>query len=221
AFVSGSTDCIGKSYAEELAKRGMKIVLISTSRGQLNQISNEIGEKFKVETRTIAIDFGSEDIYDRIKIGLAGLEVGILVNNIGMSYEYAEYFLYIPDLDNTIKKLVNINVVSICKMTCMEERSEGVILNISSAGMYPLPLLTSYSATKAFVDFFSQCLHEEYKSNGIFGAPHFTATKLAKIRKSTLDKPSSETYVKSARKTIGLQSQTNRHLTILSWLQKS
>ncbi|KAK2501084.1 hypothetical protein MC885_004581 [Smutsia gigantea] len=98
----------------------------------------------------------------------------------------------------------------------MVERSKGVIVNISSAsGMYPVPLLTIYSATKAFVDFFSQCLHEEYRSKGIFVQsvlPYYVATKLAKIRKPTLDKPSSETFVKSAIKTVGVQSRTNGYL---------
>ncbi|KAB0404499.1 hypothetical protein E2I00_016515, partial [Balaenoptera physalus] len=37
-------------------------------------------------------------------------------------------------------------------------------------------------------------------------------TKLAKIRKPTLDKPSSETFVKSAIKTVGVQSRTNGYL---------
>ncbi|XP_076970570.1 very-long-chain 3-oxoacyl-CoA reductase [Tamandua tetradactyla] len=218
AVVTGSTDGIGKSYAEELAKRGMKVVLISRSQDKLNQVSSEIREKFKVETRTIAVDFESEDVYDKIEADLAGLEIGVLVNNVGKSYEYPEYFLNIPDLDNLIKKLININVVCVCKMTQlvlpgMRDRSKGVILNISSAsGMYPIPLLALYSATKAFVDFFSQCLHEEYKSKGIFVQsvlPYFVATKLAKIRKPTLTVPSSETFVRSAIKTVGLLSRTN------------
>ncbi|XP_058161485.1 very-long-chain 3-oxoacyl-CoA reductase isoform X4 [Dasypus novemcinctus] len=219
--VTGSTDGIGKAYAEELAKCGMKVVLISRSQDKLNQVSSEIREKFKVETRTIAADFGSVDIYDTIKRGLEGLEIGILVNNVGTSYEYPESFLNVSDLDNTIKKLINVNIVSVCKMTRlvlpgMEERSKGVILNISSiSGMYPVPLLALYSASKAFVDYFSQCLHEEYKSKGIFVQsvlPYLVATKLAKIRKATLDKPSSETFVKSALKTVGLQSRTNGYV---------
>ncbi|XP_037378328.1 very-long-chain 3-oxoacyl-CoA reductase [Talpa occidentalis] len=221
AVVTGSTDGIGKSYAEQLAKRGMKIVLISRSQDKLNQVSNEIREKFKVDTKTIAVDFTSEDIYDKIKTSLAGLQIGVLVNNVGMSYEYPEYFLEIPDLDNTIKNLININVLSVCKMTRlvlpgMVERSKGAILNISSvSGMYPVPLLSIYSATKAFVDFFSQCLHYEYKNKGIFVQsvlPFYVATKLAKIRKPTLDKPSADTFVKAAVKTVGLQSRTNGYL---------
>nr|XP_058150420.1 very-long-chain 3-oxoacyl-CoA reductase-like [Dasypus novemcinctus] len=220
AVVTGSTDGIGKAYAEELAKCGMKVVLISRSQDKLNQVSSEIREKLKVETRIIAADFGSVDIYDAIKRGLEGLEIGVLVNSVGMSYEYPEYFLNVPDLDNTIKKLININIVSVCKMTRlvlpgMEKRSKGVILNISASGMHPVPLLALYSASKAFVDYFSQCLHEEYKSKGIFVQsvlPYLVATKLSKIRKLTLDKPSSETFVKSALKTVGLQSRTNGYV---------
>uniref|UniRef100_A0A2K6A9N3 Very-long-chain 3-oxoacyl-CoA reductase n=1 Tax=Mandrillus leucophaeus TaxID=9568 RepID=A0A2K6A9N3_MANLE len=215
AVVTGGTDGIGKSYAEELAKRGMKVVLISRSQDKLDQVSSEIKEKFKVETRTIAVDFTLEDIYDKIKTGLAGLEIGILVNNVGMSYEYPEYFLDVPDLDN----------VSLSLYIMVTKRiSKGAILNISSgSGMFPVPLLTIYSATKTFVDFFSQCLHEEYRSKGIFVQsvlPYFVATKLAKIRKPTLDKPTPETFVKSAIKTVGLQSRTNGYLihVLMGWI---
>uniref|UniRef100_A0A6I8RBQ3 3-ketoacyl-CoA reductase n=1 Tax=Xenopus tropicalis TaxID=8364 RepID=A0A6I8RBQ3_XENTR len=227
AVVTGATDGIGKAYAEELAKRGMNIVLISRSPEKLEEVAKQIKEKFKVETKIIAADFGKPtEIYGRIESGLRDLEIGVLVNNVGVSYEHPEYFLEIPDLENTLDKMININITSVSQHVVLPQ-GRGVILNISSAsGMYPVPLLTVYSATKAFVDFFSRGLQAEYRSKGVTVQsvlPFYVATKLAKIRKPTWDKPSPETYVQSALNTVGLQTQTNGYLphAIMGWISTS
>ncbi|CAL8358326.1 unnamed protein product [Lota lota] len=229
AVVTGATDGIGKSYAEELARRGFSMMLISRSQDKLDDVAQSLEHQFKVETRTIAVDFGRSDIYEKIDAGLAGLEIGVLVNNVGVSYSYPEYYLHIPDLDNFITYMINVNITSVCQMTRlvlprMAERSKGVILNISSAsGMYPVPLLTVYSASKAFVDFFSRGLQEEYRRQGIIiqsVLPFFVVTKMTRIKKPTLDKPTPERYVAAELSTVGLQSQTNGYFphAVMGWV---
>uniref|UniRef100_A0A096LXB0 3-ketoacyl-CoA reductase n=1 Tax=Poecilia formosa TaxID=48698 RepID=A0A096LXB0_POEFO len=230
AVVTGATDGIGKSYAEELARRGFAMMLISRSQEKLDDVARSLEEQFKVETRTIAVDFGKLDIYSKIEEGLADLEIGVLVNNVGVSYPYPEYYLHIPNLENFITNTINVNMTSVCQMTRlvlpkMVARSKGVILNISSAsGMYPVPLLTVYSATKAFVDFFSRGLHEEYRRQGIiiqdFDPPLYVATKMTRIRKPTLDKPTPERYVAAELNTVGLQNQTNGYFphAVMGWV---
>ena len=42
--------------------------------------------------------------------------------------------------------------------------------------------------------------------------PFFVATKLSKIRRATLDKPSPQRYVAAELNTVGLQTQTNGYL---------
>ena len=58
--------------------------------------------------------------------------------------------------------MINCNILSVTKMTAivlpgMVQRNGGVIINNASAsGRIPVPLLTVYSATKSYVDFFSR-----------------------------------------------------------------
>lgn len=232
AVVTGATDGIGKAYAEELGRRGFSIVLISRSQEKLDDVAKTVESKYGVQTKTIAADFSRLDIYSSIEEGLRGLEIGVLVNNVGISYSYPEFFLSVPDLDSFIDTMVNVNITSVCQMTRivlpkMVERKKGAILNLSSAsGMYPVPLLTVYSASKAFVDFFSQGLQSEYGSKGVIiqsVMPFFVATKMTKIRRATLDKPTPERYVAAEINTVGLQTRTNGYLphAVMGWVTGS
>jgi 17beta-estradiol 17-dehydrogenase / very-long-chain 3-oxoacyl-CoA reductase len=67
AVVTGCTDGIGKAYAENLAKKGLNIVLISRTLEKLQEQAKSIKEKYKVETKVISADFTGKFYYYNIK----------------------------------------------------------------------------------------------------------------------------------------------------------
>ncbi|KAI0213983.1 Very-long-chain 3-oxoacyl-CoA reductase [Lamellibrachia satsuma] len=216
AVVTGSTDGIGKAYAFELARRGLNVVLVSRSAEKLADTAVEIEKKYQVKTKTVAVDFtGGPDIYEVVREELAGLEVGVLVNNVGITYNYPEFFNLLDD--KRIRDIITCNIDSVTFMTRlvltgMLERRKGAIINVASvAGVTPTPLLTIYSATKAYIDFFSRALQVEYKTKGIIVQsvrPFFVSTKLSKIRRANLFVPTPISYARAAIATVGIETNT-------------
>lgn len=76
------------------------------------------------------------------------------MNNVGLSYSNPEYFLSIPNHDQFVSDIINVNILSTLKMTKivlqgMVQRKRGIIINLASmAAQIPSPLLTVYAAAK-------------------------------------------------------------------------
>ncbi|OXA52609.1 very-long-chain 3-oxoacyl-CoA reductase-B [Folsomia candida] len=218
AVITGATDGIGKAYAEELARLGIDVVLISRSLDKLKKVAAAIESEFKVNVKVIAIDFTQDvEIYETIRKELEGLEIGTLINNVGMAYPYPEYFLDMPNGDKLCMDMIFCNLVSVTMMIRvvmpqMVERRRGVVVNIGSiAAIAPTPLMCVYGASKAFMDKLSRDLITEYSDKGIIVQsvlPGYVATNMSRIRMSSYTAPSATEYTKVALKTIGLQSRT-------------
>ncbi|XP_038660717.1 testosterone 17-beta-dehydrogenase 3 isoform X2 [Scyliorhinus canicula] len=207
AVITGATDGIGKAYAHEFAKRGLNIVLISRTKEKLIKVANEIGQATGRKVKTVQVNFTERDIYEHIKENLRGLEIGVLVNNVGMLQTPDPCrFLEMTDIDKTINDMIAVNMVSVAKMTQlvlprMKERQKGLILNISSGvATAPCPLYCLYASTKIFMERFSRGCQAEYGSKGIIikcSMPYSVASQMSRVMPGIIAK-SAEDYVRSS-----------------------
>ena len=119
-----------------------------------------------------------------------------------------------------IWQLINVNVGAVTFMTRailpgMLKRKRGAIINLSSySGLYPVGLLSVYSATKSYVDHFSRSLRQEYSKDGIFIQSVTTmvvATKMTEGRWTNSLSLLPEDYAREAVKTIGRLGVTCGH----------
>ena len=158
ALVTGPTDGIGKGFAFQLARAGLNLVLVGRNPEKLNDVSDSIQAKYgKTQIKNVVVDFSgdlSEGI-KRISEAIEGLDVGVLVNNVGVSYPYARFFHEVDE--ELLKNLIQINVVGTTKVTQavlpgMLKRKRGAIVNIGSGAAIVIPsdpLYAVYAATKA------------------------------------------------------------------------
>ncbi|XP_042060906.1 very-long-chain 3-oxoacyl-CoA reductase 1-like [Salvia splendens] len=217
AVITGPTDGIGKSFAFQLARKGLNLVLVGRNPSKLEGVSGAIKSKFgAIQIKTVVVDFSGEleDGVSRIKAAIEGLDVGLLINNVGVSYPYARFFHEVDE--KLLNDLIKVNVVGTTKVTQavlpgMVERKKGAIVNIGSGAAIVIPsdpLYSVYAATKAYIDQFSRCLYVEYKKSGIdvqCQVPLYVATKMASIRRSSFFVPSADGYARAALRWIGYE----------------
>ena len=102
----------------------------------LDDVSKEITAKYGVEARVLVVDFSDFDEAARGKVSKAckDLDVGILVNNVGISYPFPKYFTELTT--DEVFSLMEMNVASTTYMTHivlpgMSERKRGCVVNIA------------------------------------------------------------------------------------------
>lgn len=181
-IITGATDGIGKEIAILLAKKNKNLILFGRNENKMNLLIENI-KKYNIKYYKILKDFSVEQNFN----DLPQVPIGMLINNAGMSQEFPEF---LEDEKNATKIIMinNLNLVKLTQKVLKIMKSDSYLINIgSTVSEFPCPLLSVYSASKAFVKQFSESLKEENLSKNIFTihfSPNFVSTKMSRVKPS-------------------------------------
>lgn len=162
--------------------------------------------------------------YERLRALVQGLDVGILINNVGQSHSMPVPFLETPKEE--LQSIVTINCLGTLKVTqvvapILKQRKSGLILTMGSFGGWtPTPLLATYSGSKAFLQQWSNALSAELSDDNVdvyLVLSHLVTTAMSKIRKPSLLIPNARNFVKAALGKVGSGGYQTASYTYTPW----
>jgi uncharacterized protein len=169
--VTGASSGIGTEIAKGLARRGHNVVLVARRKDRLEALAEQLRAEHKVTVTIHARDLGSAAERDALVTDLraTGRPVSGICNcaGFGTSGKFQDLPL------QREREQVELNVVALMDLTHaflndMVSARRGAILNVASiAAFQPLPTMATYSASKAFVQTFSEAVHEELRGTGV------------------------------------------------------
>lgn len=171
ALITGATSGFGYELSRLFAKDSYNLILVARNEQQLQQQADNLKMEFGIEVTPLASDLfrpeAAQEIYDKVKE--MGIGIDILVNDAGQG-EWGKFSEIELQRSLDIIQLNISSLVALTKLflTDMLAKGEGKILQLGSeAGKAPMPLLSVYAATKAFVLSFSAALSNEVKDSGV------------------------------------------------------
>jgi short-subunit dehydrogenase len=171
ALITGASSGIGEAFARELAAKKTNLVLVARSEDKLNQLAQQLRGQFNIQAEVIVQDLSESEAAHTLfhQVDRLGLGVDLLINNAG----FGDYGAFGDrPLDKQIE-MIQLNITALVGLTGlflpeMKQRGSGSIINVSSiAGFQPLPYMSVYAATKAFVLNFTEALWAENKNSGV------------------------------------------------------
>ncbi|MCA2979975.1 MAG: SDR family NAD(P)-dependent oxidoreductase [Myxococcaceae bacterium] len=167
AMVAGASEGLGAAFAEALAERGYRLVLLARRAEALEAVAAGLRAKTEVVTR--ALDLSSPGLEAEVRELLGAREVELLVCNAAHAplgpFEQQPLAEKLKALD------VNCRApVTLCHLVLpgMVARRRGAIVLMSSLTAFQgSPFLAVYGATKAFNASLAEALWAETRGSGV------------------------------------------------------
>ena len=161
ALITGASSGLGREFAKILSKKGIELVLVARRKDRLEEVNSLCGGKCEIIEADLSDRETVFSLYERV----CGKDIDILINNAGFGL-YGEFSD--SPLERELEMIeLNINAVHILTKLFLKDfkkKNSGYILNVaSSAAFLPGPLMSTYYATKAYVQRLTLAVYEELR----------------------------------------------------------
>jgi len=183
AVVTGASTGLGAVFATALARQQYDLTIVARSRERLEALAGRLQQSYGAVVEVVVADLTQPTVLRTVEEHVAGDHaLELLINNAGFGTT-GPFARLDPDQEEAE---IRLNVLALVRLTRavlpgMIARGHGAIINVSSlAAFAPGPYDATYGATKAFVNSFTEALHEELCGTGVHVqtlCPGFTHTE--------------------------------------------
>jgi short-subunit dehydrogenase len=169
AVVAGGSEGLGAAFAEEIARRGVGLVLVARRREPLERTASLLRRDHAAEVVTVATDLASPGAAAVMRSVTRDRPVGLLVTNAAQAP--AGPFASAAEAEMAAAIDLNCRAAMLLArmfLPLMARRGQGGLILMSSlAGLQGVPNLAVYSATKAFLICLGEALWAEMRGTGV------------------------------------------------------
>ena len=166
AVITGASAGLGAEFARQVAAKGYDLLLIARRPDRLRQICDQITAIHNVSCETLAIDLAVDEQLAVLETRLRdSRNLALLVNNAGFG-TLGMFFDAPLDGQDRMHRVHVMAAMRLCHAALpgLVARNRGGIVNVSSvAGFVVTAGSTSYCATKAWMNRFTEGLYLELK----------------------------------------------------------
>ena len=173
-LITGASSGIGYELAKIYAENGHDLIIVARNRDKLGILQKEIFEEISknIKVTVVENDLSQENAAERLynHIKSSNLKIDTLVNNAGAGI-YGRFSEFDEETMKRNDAMINLNIKTVVELTRlflndMLKDGNGGILNVSSiAAFMPGPLMSTYYASKAFVQSFTEAVREEVRND--------------------------------------------------------
>lgn len=169
ALVTGAAQGLGKAFAEALAAKGFKLVMVDRQPDSLAAVCEQLSVDFATECLPVVLDLSNRAFISELAEKTASLEIGLVVNNAAIGNDGAFLQHELDDLFRAtdVNCIATLAIAHTYGKRMVAQGRGGMILVASGTALQGTPRFVDYAATKSFSLVLAEGLWCELQAQGV------------------------------------------------------